>query len=58
MLVMSRESILMLLNQSHENYDDVPKGGKYIYVVRNPLDVAMSYYSFLCSFAQVSNTCI
>lgn len=41
------------LFKSHESYDDVPKGGKYIYVVRNPEDVCLSFYNFLLSYAQV-----
>ena len=40
--------------KSHENYDQVPKGGKYIYVVRNPQDVCVSFYHFLISFVGLS----
>jgi hypothetical protein len=41
------------LFKSHESYGDVPKGGKYIYVVRSPEDVCLSFYSFLLSYAQI-----
>ena len=30
--------------KSHEAYADVAKGGKYIYVARNPLDAFFSFY--------------
>lgn len=36
--------------KSHENYEKIPKGGKYIYVVRNPSDVCVSFYHFLIKF--------
>lgn len=39
--------------KSHESYDNVPKGGKYIYVTRNPRDVLVSFYHFLLSWVQV-----
>lgn len=39
------------LFKSHENYNDVPKGGKYVYVVRNPDAVVLSFYEFLLSVA-------
>ncbi|CAN0452870.1 unnamed protein product [Ectocarpus fasciculatus] len=41
------------LYKSHEDYGDVPKGGKFIYVVRSPEDVCLSFYNFLLSYAQV-----
>lgn len=41
------------LFKSHESYTDVPKGGKYIYVARNPEDVCLSFYTFLLSYSQV-----
>lgn len=31
----------------HGMYDWVPKGGKYIYIARNPVDVLYSFYVFL-----------
>lgn len=36
--------------KSHENFERIPKGGKYIYVVRNPSDVCVSFYHFLIKF--------
>jgi hypothetical protein len=39
--------------KSHETYEKVPKGGKYIYVTRNPRDVLVSFYHFLLSWVQV-----
>lgn len=32
--------------KSHLSWDEVPKGGKYIYSFRNPKDVVVSYYHF------------
>ena len=46
------------LFKSHENYFDVPKGGKYIYVVRNPEDVCISFYNFLLSYTQIDPSTI
>ena len=40
--------------KSHEDYKMVPKGGKYIYVVRNPQDACVSFYHFLISFVGLS----
>lgn len=40
--------------KSHESYARVPKGGKYIYVVRNPQDVCVSFYHFLIAFVGMS----
>ena len=37
--------------KSHEAWADVAKGGKYIYVARNPLDAFFSFFKFLPSFA-------
>jgi hypothetical protein len=34
------------LFKSHLTWNDVPKGMKYIYCVRHPLDVVVSYYNF------------
>ena len=34
------------LFKSHLNYDDVPKGARYIYAIRDPKAVAESYYRF------------
>lgn len=39
--------------QSHETYHTIPKGAKYIYVVRNPLHVCLSMYTFFLAFTQV-----
>ena len=36
--------------KSHEPYDLIPKGGKYIYVVRDPHDACVSFYHFLIKF--------
>jgi hypothetical protein len=33
--------------KSHLNWYTIPKGGRYIYSIRNPLKVAVSYYRFL-----------
>ena len=33
--------------KSHMNYHDVPKGARYIYSIRHPHKVAVSYYRFL-----------
>lgn len=33
--------------KSHRTWDDIPKGARYIYVVRNPKDVIVSDYNFL-----------
>lgn len=32
--------------KSHLNWDQVPKGAKYIYAIRNPKDVVVSWYHF------------
>jgi hypothetical protein len=39
--------------KSHECYEEVPKGGKYIYVSREPREVLVSFYHFLLSWTQV-----
>lgn len=36
--------------KTHLPWEDVPKGGKYIYVVRNPKDVVLSFYRFFEGF--------
>jgi hypothetical protein len=41
------------LFKSHEDWTTVPKGGKYVYVVRNPPEVIVSYYEFLQNVAKV-----
>lgn len=46
------------LFKSHESYADVPKGAKYIYVMRNPEDVCLSFYSFLLSYTQIDQSTI
>eukprot|EP00798_Chlamydomonas_sp_ICE-L_P010227 gene10227-8145_t len=38
------------LYKSHESYDTVPKGAKYIYVARNPLDAFVSFFHFLPAY--------
>jgi len=43
------------LFKSHEDYLSVPKGGKYVYVVRNPPEVIVSYYEFLQNVAKVGH---
>uniref|UniRef100_A0A0N5A6K8 Sulfotransfer_1 domain-containing protein n=1 Tax=Parastrongyloides trichosuri TaxID=131310 RepID=A0A0N5A6K8_PARTI len=30
--------------KTHFDYEDIPKGGKYIFAIRNPKDVIVSYY--------------
>merc|ERR1711924_391100 len=35
------------LFKSHEQYSHIAKGGKYIYVARDPLDAFVSFYNFL-----------
>ena len=37
--------------KSHEGWKDVAKGGRYIYVARNPEDAFWSFFKFLPSFA-------
>lgn len=32
--------------KTHSNWDDIPKGGKYICSIRNPKDVVVSFYHF------------
>ena len=36
--------------KSHEGWADIPKGGKYIYVARDPLDAFYSFYKFLPAY--------
>lgn len=38
------------LYKSHERYESVPKGAKYIYVARHPLDAFVSFYHFLPAY--------
>lgn len=38
--------------KTHDTYEEVPKGGKYIVVVRDPRDVLVSFHAFLCDWAQ------
>eukprot|EP00924_Labyrinthula_sp_SR-Ha-C_P008545 snap_masked-scaffold_32-processed-gene-3.14-mRNA-1 protein AED:0.04 eAED:0.04 QI:0/-1/0/1/-1/1/1/0/307 len=33
--------------KSHETYENIAKGGKYIFVTRNPQDAFLSYYYFM-----------
>ena len=42
------------LFKSHCTYEKIVKGGKYIYVARNPKAVLMSFYQFLLPYFQVS----
>ena len=37
--------------KSHEAWSDVAKGGRYIYVARNPGDAFSSFFKFLPAFA-------
>jgi len=39
------------LFKSHEDADTVAAGGRYVYVVRNPLDAFVSFHKFLPAFA-------
>ena len=41
------------LFKSHEDYFKVPKGGKYIYVVREPAAVLKSFHYFLLAWTAV-----
>ncbi|KOO27862.1 hypothetical protein Ctob_008452 [Chrysochromulina tobinii] len=36
--------------KSHESHADIAKGGKYIYVARDPLDAFFSFYKFLPAY--------
>ena len=36
--------------KSHEAEKDIPKGGRYVYVARNPLDAFLSFYKFLPAY--------
>lgn len=38
------------LFKSHETFGTIPKGGRYIYVARDPLDAFYSFYHFLPSY--------
>jgi len=38
------------LFKSHESWASVPKGARYIYVVRNPLDAFVSFHKFLPAY--------
>eukprot|EP00040_Diaphanoeca_grandis_P043886 m.10605 g.10605 ORF g.10605 m.10605 type:complete len:315 (+) comp8409_c0_seq1:78-1022(+) len=40
--------------KSHEPWGDVAKGGRYVYVVRNPQDAFVSFYNFLPGYMGVS----
>jgi len=39
------------LFKSHETFQDVAKGARYIYVARNPLDAFVSFHKFLPAYA-------
>lgn len=49
----AEQSFQPRLYKSHEDYAQVPKNGRYIYVARNPTKVFQSLYPFLLSVAQV-----
>jgi len=36
--------------KSHEGFETIPKGAKYIYVARDPLDAFFSFYKFLPAY--------
>jgi aryl sulfotransferase len=38
--------------KTHDTYDEVPKGCKYIVVVRDPRDVLVSFHAFLCDWGK------
>ena len=38
------------LFKSHEPWDEVAKGGKYVYVCRHPADALVSFYNFLPAY--------
>lgn len=38
------------LFKSHERFNTVPKGAKYIYVARHPLDAFVSFYHFMPAY--------
>ena len=38
------------LFKSHETYDKIAKGGKYVYVSREPADALVSFYKFLPAY--------
>lgn len=40
--------------KSHETYENIAKGGRYIYVVRNPEDAFVSFYNFLPKYMHCS----
>jgi aryl sulfotransferase len=42
------------LFKSHERFETVPKGAKYIYVARHPLDAFVSFYHFLPAYMGLS----
>lgn len=41
------QKALPRLFKSHLTWDEIPKGARYIYIVRNPKDVSVSDYNFL-----------
>lgn len=38
--------------KTHDTFEEVPKGAKYIVVVRDPRDVLVSFHAFLCDWAK------
>jgi hypothetical protein len=41
------------LFKSHDPYTVVPKGGRYVYVMRSPMDVLNSFHKFLLDFFDI-----
>jgi aryl sulfotransferase len=42
--------------KSHESYEGIGKGGKYIYVARDPRDAFVSFFNFLPAYMGIDNT--
>ena len=41
------------LFKSHKTYDKIQKGSKYIYILRNPADVLISFHRFYAGFVGI-----
>jgi len=44
--------------KSHEQYQHIAKGGRYIYIARNPLDAMLSFFKFLPQWMWVPQVCV